>query len=165
MHYHLSSPTLPNQKTNSMSAEDTPKIAGGPDGYCAFLENLTPENLKDITLHVSQDVHFKDPFNDVYGVDEMHAVLDDMFENISDIKFAIEDQLDKDNVTIIVWTLSGILFKKPWSVPGTSRLTFNGDGFLTEHIDFWDSGAGLYEHIPFIGWLPRALRRKLRTRP
>lgn len=139
--------------------------AGGADGYCAFLETLTPETLADITSHVSSDVHFRDPFNDVYGIDKMHAVLEDMFDGISDITFVIEDRLDKDDVSVIVWTLSGVLFKKPWSVPGTSRLTFNSDGYLTEHIDFWDAGAGLYEHIPFIGWLPRALRRKLRIAP
>lgn len=139
--------------------------AGGPDGYCAFLESLTPETLEDIGSHVSADVHFRDPFNDVYGIEKMHAVLEDMFDGISNITFQIEDRLDKNDVTIIVWTLSGILFNKPWSVPGTSRLTFNADGYLTEHIDFWDAGAGLYEHIPFIGWLPRALRRKLRIAP
>jgi hypothetical protein len=148
-----------------MTAETPPATAGGPDGYCQYLENITPENLNDMSKHVSQDVHFRDPFNDVNGIDKMHAVFDDMFENIADIDFVIEDRLDKDNVTIIVWTLSGILFKKPWSVPGSSRLTFNEAGFLSEHIDFWDSGAGLYEHIPFIGWLPRALRHKLRIRP
>lgn len=139
--------------------------AGGPDGYCEFLETLTPESLKNISSHVRSDVHFRDPFNDVYGIEKMHAVLEDMFDGISNITFVIEDRLDKNDVSIIVWTLSGILFKKPWSVPGTSRLTFDADGFLTEHIDFWDAGSGLYEHIPFIGWLPRALRRKLRIAP
>lgn len=148
-----------------MAADTAPTTAGGPDGYCRYLENITPENLNEITAHVSQNVHFRDPFNDVHGIDKMHAVFEDMFENISDIEFVIEDRLDKGDVTIIIWTLSGILFKKPWSVPGSSRLTFNDAGFLSEHIDFWDSGAGLYEHIPFIGWLPRALRRKLRIHP
>ena len=139
--------------------------AGGPDGYCTFLEALTPETLANISSHVSSNVHFRDPFNDVYGIEKMHAVLEDMFDGISNITFVIEDRLDKDEVTIIVWTLSGMLFNKPWSVPGTSRLSFDEDGYLTEHIDFWDAGAGLYEHIPFIGWLPRALRRKLRIAP
>lgn len=148
-----------------MVADEMPNAAGGPNGYCQYLESLNPGNLDQIGMHVSPNVHFRDPFNDVYGIDKMRAVFEDMFENISDIKFVIEDQLQKDDVTIIVWTLSGVLFKKPWNVPGSSRLTFNSDGFLTEHIDFWDSGAGLYEHLPFIGWLPRALRRKLRTDP
>ena len=148
-----------------MAADKNHRTADGPDGYCRYLENLNSKNLDQIGMHVSSDVHFRDPFNDVYGIENMRAIFEEMFENISDIKFVIEDQLQKDDVTIIVWTLSGVLFKKPWIVPGTSRLTFNTDGFLTEHIDFWDSGAGLYEHLPFIGWLPRVLRRKLRTGP
>lgn len=140
-------------------------MANGPEGYCRYLETLTPSTLKDIHQHVHSDVHFRDPFNDVQGIDAMRAVLDDMFENISDIKFVIADQLTSGRVTVITWTLSGVLLKKPWSVEGASRLAFDTDGLLTEHIDFWDAGAGLYEHLPFIGWLPRALRRKLRIQP
>ena len=140
-------------------------MASGADGYCRFLESLTPENLHDIDQHVSADVHFRDPFNDVHGIEKMRAVFDDMFENISNIEFVIEDRMDQGQVTIITWTLSGVLMKKPWSVPGASRLTFNDAGMLTQHIDFWDAASGLYEHLPFIGWLPRALRRKFRIQP
>lgn len=140
-------------------------MAGGADAYCQYLQSITAESVIALDQHVSAKVHFKDPFNDVHGIDSMRAVFIDMFENISDISFDIHDQMSEGNTTIITWTMSGILMKKPWSVDGASRLTFDDGGFLTEHLDYWDAAAGLYEKLPFIGWLPRALRRKLSIQP
>ena len=39
------------------------------DRYRRYLETLTPETLKAISDYVTEDVRFKDPFNDVRGVD------------------------------------------------------------------------------------------------
>ena len=140
-------------------------MSGGIDGYCQYLESITQDSLDSMDQHVSADVHFVDPFNDVLGIEKMRAVFEDMFENVSDIQFVVEDKMTTGDVSLITWTLSGVLMKKPWTVKGASRLTFAEDGKLSEHIDFWDAGAGLYEHLPVIGWLPRALRRKLSTQP
>lgn len=140
-------------------------MADGPERYCAYLESLTPATLKYLDQYVSADVHFRDPFNDVTGINRMRAIFEDMFENISNIEFVIADRLTQNQTTIITWTLSGVLLKKSWSVEGASKLTFDDDGLLTAHIDYWDAAGGLYEHFPVVGWLPRVLRRKLRTRP
>lgn len=140
-------------------------MAGGADTYCQYLQTITRERVGMLDQHVSPDVHFRDPFNDVQGIDNMRAVFEDMFDQISDIAFDIRDQISDGNVTVITWTMSGIMMKKPWSVEGASRLTFDDNGLLTEHLDYWDAAEGVYEKLPFIGWLPRALRRKLSIQP
>ena len=46
-------------------------------------------------------------------------------------------------------------------IQGASRLQFAADGRVASHRDYWDSGRELYEHLPLLGVLLRALRRRL----
>ena len=44
---------------------------------------------------------------------------------------------------------------------GMSHLRFNQDGEVVLHQDFWDSGHGLYAHLPVVGFLVRRVRQML----
>ena len=41
------------------------------DAYIRFLEKLSPDTLDKISTHVAPNIRFKDPFNDVEGIEEM----------------------------------------------------------------------------------------------
>ena len=41
--------------------------------YIKFLEKLSPESLDKISIHVAPNIRFKDPFNDVEGIEEMKS--------------------------------------------------------------------------------------------
>jgi steroid delta-isomerase len=84
-----------------------------------------------------------------------------MFEHVRDLEFTIHHRMSDGEVCVILWTLSGRIMNRDWSVDGASRLRFNDDGLLAEHIDHWDAAAGLYEKMPGIGWLMRRLRKRL----
>ena len=45
------------------------------ESYVVVLEGLTADNLSTLSNHVTSDVHFVDPFNDVTGVDHMIRVF------------------------------------------------------------------------------------------
>lgn len=47
---------------------------------------------------------------------------------------------------------------QPVSSYGMSHFRFGQDGRVILHKDFWDSGTGLYEHLPVVGRLVRRLR-------
>ena len=137
----------------------------GFHAYCDYLESLTHDTLDRLDEYVHENVRFKDPFNDVSGAPAMRAILSDMFEQVSDLQFVIHRRLGNAPEAAIEWTLSGQLMEKPWSVDGTSVLTFDENGLLTAHIDYWDAASGLYERFPVIGWLLRGLRRRLQISP
>lgn len=44
---------------------------------------------------------------------------------------------------------------------GMTHLRFDEDGRVVLHQDFWDSGHGLYAHLPFVGFAVRRARRAL----
>ena len=53
------------------------------DAYQLYMETLTPASLADLSTYVTEDVRFKDPFNDVQGIENMRAIFAHMFETLS----------------------------------------------------------------------------------
>lgn len=129
--------------------------------YKIFLETLTAENLNDLSSHVTHDVHFKDPFNDVHGIDAMQRVFNHMFKNVKNLKFEIQHSAIKENVFLMAWRLNGDLAQRPWIVDGASIVFFDSEGRVTQHIDHWDAAQNFYERLPLIGWLIGYLRSRI----
>ena len=132
--------------------------------YAVFLEGLTADNLSKLSNHVTSDVHFVDPFNDVTGVDHMMRVFSDMFAEVGPVRFSVSEASGNASTGMLAWQFEGELRGKPWAFEGTSVLRFSSDGRICEHIDFWDAASNFYEKLPVIGWLLGVLRRQLATR-
>lgn len=132
--------------------------------YRRFLETLTPANLAQLPKFVSDDVQFRDPFNDVCGTEAMTEVFRHMFEYVADIRFNVRHMAVEDNICLMVWHFEGKLSGKPWNFNGTSVVTFAEDGRVVSHVDHWDAARALYERVPLIGWLLRAIRRRIASR-
>jgi steroid delta-isomerase len=129
--------------------------------YRVYLESLSPDSLSDLTSYVADDIHFKDPFNDVRGLDAMARVFQHMFENVQNIRFNVQDMLAEDQLCFMAWHFEGEINGNLWALKGTSVIRFTEDGRVEEHIDHWDAGRDFYERLPFIGWLIAYLRRRL----
>ena len=132
-----------------------------PARYRQYLETLTPETLASLPEYVHPDVRFRDPFNDVHGADAMARIFQDMFDNVGDVFFRIHHMTGKGNTCLMAWRFQATLRGKPWEFDGTSVITFAPDDRVAEHIDHWDAAGNFYEHLPIIGWLLRALRRRV----
>lgn len=134
------------------------------DRYRHYLETLTVETLTGLSEHVTEDVRFKDPFNDVRGIDAMARVFQHMFENVQDIRFHVRCVLSDGDTCLMEWRFEGMLGDSHWCFDGASRVTFASDGRVREHIDYWDAAANFYERLPIIGWLLARLRKRLEIR-
>ncbi len=131
--------------------------------YIAFYEALQPASLDHLSGVVTDDVHFKDPFNDVRGVDAYKAVLAHMFKAAPDITFRVLHCSYDGDVCFLRWESRATvkaLGREPWVVQGMSELRFAQDGRVASHIDFWDAAAQFYERIPLVGGLLRLIRRR-----
>jgi len=134
--------------------------------YIDYYEALTPATVKDIGLFMTDDVHFSDPFNDVIGLDETRRIFDKMFLDLDHVKFKITRAAvadGNDTCALLSWQLEATLKKsgKPMNIVGMSDIRFAEDGRVCEHIDHWDPGRQIYEHLPVLGAIIGRIRSHL----
>lgn len=129
--------------------------------YKRYLEALTPSSLEQLSDYVTSDVRFRDPFNDVRGVDAMSRVFTHMFQNVGDVHFVVETYAVNHQTCLMEWRYDGILQGQPWSFMGTSSVQFTNNGMVHSHIDYWDAAGNFYERLAVIGFIIRWIRKRL----
>jgi hypothetical protein len=50
---------------------------------------------------------------------------------------------------------------QPITTIGITQARFNAEGQVVLHQDYWDSAAGLYEHVPVLSSLLYAIQQRL----
>lgn len=129
--------------------------------YVELFENLTPERLGELLPLVTENVHFRDPFNDVRGVTALQRVLEDMFERTDSPRFKVLHWTVDGHEGYIRWLFSArVPLLGQWHVEGVSTLAFAEDGRIAEHLDHWDASC-VYARVPLLGALVRGVRRRL----
>ncbi|MDE1153416.1 MAG: nuclear transport factor 2 family protein [Micavibrio sp.] len=134
--------------------------------YIAFYETLSPETLPQAHTVFTEDARFKDPFNDVRGLDKIDRVFTDMFKTVGTPDFHVTGSgWNGDATCYLRWRFTYRVGGKGETimVEGMSDVTFAADGKVSSHIDFWDAAQGLYEHLPVIGAVLRMLRRRVQA--
>jgi steroid delta-isomerase len=129
--------------------------------YIDAFENLTPSTLQPLEDCFAEDARFVDPFNDVQGRRAVRTVFEHMFASCENPRFVVDECLVEDKLAYLRWQFS---FGNPASrrlVDGVSRVQFSPDGQVVEHRDYWDPASQIYENLPLLGSLFRALRKRL----
>ncbi len=142
----------------------TSRPTDAADRYRHYLETLTPQTLDALGDHVAVDVRFKDPFNDVRGLNAMRRVFEHMFKNVSGIRFTVHGMAQDGATCFMNWRFAGRLGKREWVFDGASVITLGADGKVVSHIDHWDAASAFYERLPVIGWLLAWIRGRLAIR-
>jgi hypothetical protein len=133
------------------------------DRYIRFFEALAPISLHRLNDVFDSNARFKDPFNDVCGIDGIRRVFEDMYEQCEAPRFTITDVACEGDTCFIGWTFYFRRRKSEFAIEGVSRVRFGVSGRAVEHIDYWDPASQLYESIPLLGAVLKALRRRLST--
>ena len=55
---------------------------------------------------------------------------------------------------------TGSLKNKTFKLTGVSRVVFDQQGLVSEHIDYWDASEQFYMKLPIIGGLLRLIRKQ-----
>jgi len=132
---------------------------------CAFWENLSPATLSSLRAVYADDVRFRDPFNDLRGVDALDALLTRMFQRLDATRFVVLEVALQEDGAVLVWDFHYRL--RNWQpsrerlIHGTTHLRFGADGRVVDHRDYWDAATQVYEHLPLVGTLLRWLKRRL----
>jgi steroid delta-isomerase len=138
------------------------------DALIRFFQELTIESLDRLGDFYADGARFKDPFNDVRGVDAIRRIFVDMFERVAQPRFVITDQIADANSAMLVWEFHCRVRllgrEKTQVIRGASHLKFDANGKVEHHRDYWDAAEELYMKLPALGLLMRWLRNALKAR-
>jgi len=135
------------------------------DEIVRWFETLTPESVSAIDRYYARDATFKDPFNDVNGIDPIRRVFAHMFVQVDEPRFTVTDWWQNERGAALVWDFT---FREKRGgtarlVRGASHLRFARDGRIAYHRDYWDVAEELYEKVPVLGSVLRAIKRRLKA--
>jgi ketosteroid isomerase-like protein len=127
-----------------------------------FFVTLTRESVREVRTLYAADAAFKDPFNDVRGVDRIEHLFAHMFDQVDDPRFTMDDVLVDGDQAFLTWVFH---FRRKGSpsaltIRGGSHVRFDAAGRVVLHRDYWDAAEELYEKIPLLGTLMRWLKRQ-----
>ncbi len=132
----------------------------------AFFNQLRKDRLELVDQFYSPDVFFQDPLGDIQGRDKLRAYYKNLYESVLDIRFEFRNIGSVENRAFAPWIMhlrAPKLKRAQWiSVAGISEIEFDSrSGQATYHRDYFDMGAFIYEHIPVLGSVVRAIRGRL----
>ena len=129
-----------------------------------FFETLTPQGLENLDAIYAPGATFKDPFNEVQGLDAITATYRHMFTSLDSPHFIVHHQIVDGQQVFLTWDFR-FRFRRGntqtlQTARGSSHLRLDGDGRITMHRDYWDVAEELYEKLPVLGGLMRWLKRR-----
>ena len=129
-----------------------------------FYHDLTLDSVGQFADFYSEDAYFKDPFNEVRGLEPIQRIFVHMFRQVAEPRFFVTEQVVDAGGAMLIWEFH---FRMRWGggaaqvMRGVSHLKFDASGKVNYHRDYWDTGEELYMKLPGLGMLMRGLRRVL----
>lgn len=136
-------------------------MSAGLERLVRFYETLTPQSLPAIAEVYAPHARFKDPFNDVAGLDAIAAIFRHMFEQVGEPRFEVTASIAQGRRAALEWVFHFHLRGRHFEVRGASVIDFDDDERVIMHRDYWDTGEELYARLPGVGVLIRFLRRRM----
>lgn len=129
-----------------------------------YWQTLTPATVETIAKVYAEDAYFRDPFNEVTGIEKLRHIFTDMFVRLDEPRFNITETIEEPHGALLIWdftfrlkTLKPQLIRR---IHGTSHIRFAADGRVQYHRDYWDAAGELYEQLPLVGSLMRFLKKR-----
>ncbi len=125
-----------------------------------WFETLTRETLGQVGSIYSADARFRDPFNNITGLEHVTKVYQHMFDTLETPRFVITNTVVQDMQAFISWDFLFKIRGHSMLIQGCTHFVLNAEGRIAVHRDYWDVAEELYEKIPVLGSLMRLLKRK-----
>ncbi len=128
-----------------------------------LFERFSRADLDTLDQFYRADASFKDPFNEVRGIDPIKAVYRHMFDSLDDPRFIVKDAVVQRDHCFLTWDFHFRMRRyrrDPQTVRGASHLHLDDQGRICMHRDYWDAAEEVYEKLPLLGGLMRWLKRR-----
>ncbi|NLS11460.1 nuclear transport factor 2 family protein [Vibrio sp. SM6] len=133
-------------------------------GVATIYSQLNKSNLHLLESVYHPDVIFEDAAHRLEGWSALSDYFSTLYQNVIRCDFDIREQQQVDDSGFLIWsmTLEHPKLKRGEAVvvQGVSHLRF-ADGLVCYHRDYFDLGEMLYEHLPVLGVVVSAIKRRL----
>lgn len=139
--------------------------AAGLARVVAFFESLSLESARSLDTIYTGDAYFKDPFNEVRGVDAITRIFTHMFAQVDAPRFVVTTRIRNGTEAFLTWDFTFRMkrfARETQCIRGATHLKFAADGRACFHRDYWDAAEELYEKLPVLGSLMRGLKQAAR---
>ena len=133
------------------------------DAVRAYYEALQPADVARMGALYGEHAYFRDPFNEVRGLVAVQRIFAHMFESVEAPRFVVRDAFAQGEQGFLTWDFHFVARGKPMSIHGSSHLRFAPDGKVIYHRDYWDAAEELWEKVPLLGAVLRALKKRLKA--
>lgn len=114
-----------------------------------------------ILPYYDDDIYFRDTVQELRGIEEFTAMTERLTRRSKDLKMNIVRAVMEENAIFLEWEMTIKFKKNPSSVLyGTSRLTLNSEGKITEQRDYYDLWGDIFDNIPRFGKAYRKFMKK-----
>lgn len=132
-----------------------------------FYEEMDKDKLSELSKFYHDDVIFRDPVQQVDGLKDLETYLAHSLENIDYCRFTFDDEIAGDNSAFLSWQMRfahpKVLDGAEIIVPGVTHIMFDEEeDNIRQHIDYYDMGALIYEHVPVLGWLTGKVKERMK---
>lgn len=127
-------------------------------------QRLNRENLDLLGGIYTEHIRFSDPAHNLKGLPALRDYFAELYANVEQISFEFSSPRISNDQVFVQWVMR---LRHPRlnrggevEVPGVSCLHFTENGLVDEHRDYFDLGVLLYEQLPLLGPLVRAVKRR-----
>ncbi|MDQ2990938.1 MAG: nuclear transport factor 2 family protein [Pseudomonadota bacterium] len=127
-----------------------------------FYEHLSEASLAQLPAIYARDAQFKDPFNEVCGIEPVTSIFRHMYEQVDEPRFVVGTRVLQGADAFLVWDFTFHMkrfSREPQCIRGATHIRFDEAGAVVMHRDYWDAAEELYEKLPLLGSLMRWLKR------
>ncbi|WP_421240232.1 nuclear transport factor 2 family protein [Aeromonas enteropelogenes] len=133
--------------------------------FVALYQQLDRQQLHRLSEVYADEVIFIDPAHRIEGLAALSDYFAALYQRLAYCRFVITSQQQQGRQAWLGWTMT---FSHPRlrggaavTVEGVTRLEFDEEGKVCLHRDYFDLGAMLYEQLPLLGPLVRAIKGRL----
>lgn len=106
-------------------------------------------------------IYFRDSIQEIHGIEDFRAMTERLTERSKDLKMRIIGAVQQENIFFIEWEMTISYKKNPSSVLyGSSRVTINEAGKISEQRDYYDLWGDIFDNIPRFGPAYRKFMKK-----
>jgi len=114
-----------------------------------------------ILPYYDENIRFRDSVQELRGIEEFTAMTRRLTDRSKDLSMNIVRVVQYDRDIFIEWEMTIKYKKNPSSILyGTSRVTLNDEGKITEQRDYYDLWGDIFENIPRFGKAYRRFMKK-----
>lgn len=130
--------------------------------FVALYQRLDYDSLSQLSSVYDGDIEFVDPLHRVRGLAQLTRYFSGLYKNLQHSSVEITDVLQGANEAALYWRMTLIHPRLNGGnavvVEGHSQLKFSNR--IHYHRDYFDAGQMLYEQLPLLGPVIKAVKRR-----